>query len=164
MSDSTIQAIVPALIALLGTLLTIGFGYWQWRKQNQSQRGTTPFNADKQAAYKGLWEKLEEAHVKVRVENTNATDYKKVVQDINGFILKQALYLDEADRTLANTYLSKLQEFSDFVQSSQNESMKETWAITSEFPAEMTDAIRSYQEMEAARNQLLERCRKVLNS
>jgi hypothetical protein len=163
MSDSTAQAIIPALIALLGTLLTIAVGIWQWRKQTQSQH-SSPFTADKQAAYKALWENLESAHVKVRIENTNAADYKKIVQDINSFILKQSLYLDEADRTLANTYLSKLQAFANFVQSSENESLKETWAITSEFPPEMTDAIRAYQEMEATRNQILERCRKVLNT
>jgi hypothetical protein len=162
MSDSTVQAIIPALIALLGTLLTIAVGIWQWRKQTQSQH-TNPFNADKQAAYKALWENLEAAHVKVRVENTNAADYKKIVQDINSFILKQSLYLDEADRTLANTYLNKLHEFSNFVQSSANESLKETWADTGAFPPEMTGAVRAYQEMEAARNQILERCRKVLN-
>src|SRR5690242_6678559 len=118
MSDSTVQAIIPALIALLGTLLTIAVGIWQWRKQTQSQQRSTPFNTDKQAAYKALWENLESSHVKVRVENTNAADYKKIVQDINSFILKQSLYLDEADRTLANTYLSKLQAFANFVQSS----------------------------------------------
>jgi hypothetical protein len=162
MSDSTIQAIVPALIALLGTLLTIAVGIWQWRKQNQTQHAK-PFAADKQAAYKALWEKLEDAHVKIRVENTNPADYKKAVQDINGFILKQSLYLDESDRALANTYLSKLQEFSNFVQSSENESLKETWADTGAFPPEMTNAVRAYQEMEAARNQILERCRKILN-
>ncbi|MBZ0290569.1 MAG: hypothetical protein K8I30_23295 [Anaerolineae bacterium] len=162
MSDSTIQAIVPALIALLGTLLTIAVGVWQWRRQNQAQRAD-PFKADKQAAYKALWDKLEDAHVKIRVENTDTADYKKVVQDINGFMLKQALYLDEADRILANTYLKNLQAFSDFVQSSANESLKETWADTGAFPPEMTNAVRAYQQMEAARNQILERCRKVLN-
>jgi hypothetical protein len=162
MTDATIQAIVPALIALLGTLLTIAVGIWQWRRQNQAQR-PNPFAADKQAAYKGLWDKLEEAHVKIRVENTNTVDYRKAVQDINGFILKQSLYLDEADRILANTYLKNLQAFSDFVQSSANESLKETWADTGAFPPEMTGAVRAYQEMEAARNQILERCRKVLN-
>lgn len=163
MSDNTVQAIVPALIALLGTLLTIAVGVWQWRKQTQSQR-TRPFAADKQAAYKALWEKLEEAHVKIRVENTNAADFKKAVQDINGFILKQSLYLDENDRALANTYLSKLQAFSNFVQSSENEILKETWADTGAFPPEMTNAIRAYQEMESVRNQILERCRKVLSN
>jgi hypothetical protein len=162
MSDSTAQAIIPALIALVGTILAILVGIWQWRKQPSLQR-SSQFVSDKQAAYKALWDKLEEAHVKLRVDNPSPQAHKTLAQDVNSFILKQSLYLEPEDQKLANTYLQRLQDFDKYVQASDNQQVKETWAITSEFPPEMSEAIKTYRDLETTRNQLLERCRKVLS-
>jgi hypothetical protein len=162
MSESTLQAIIPALIALVGTLLTILIGVWQWRKQTTAGR-TDQFQSDKQAAYKSLWDNLETAHITLRVDNHNPADYQKLVQTVNSFILKHALYLEDQDRLLANTYLKQLQAFAQYVQSSQDTGLKETWADTGAFPPEMTAAIRAYRDMDETRQQILERCRKMLS-
>lgn len=120
MSESTLQAVIPALIALVGTLLTVLVGLWQWRKQSSLQH-SSQFVSDQQAAYKALWEKLEDAHIKLRVDNSSTANYKSFVQDVNSFILKQSLYLEQEDQTLANNYLQQLQDFAQYVQSSDDE-------------------------------------------
>lgn len=163
MSESTINAIVPAIIALIGTLLTIYVGFWQWRKQTRIQQ-TSPFVSEKQTAYKGLWERLEAVHVKMRVEILDPAETKKLLQETNDFILKQSLYLDAADYALANDYLKKLQQFTDLVKEGNDPKLKQDWEITGPIAPEIPQTLNLYRELEQIRTELLEKCRSVVQS
>jgi hypothetical protein len=172
MSQELLLVLIPALIALGGTLFTVYFTVRQQRQQ-QKQDGSKPFTADQQAAYKGLWDKLEEVHVMMRTTDSALLKYNAALSEVNAFVLKNALYLDNDDQKLANQYLDSLKQITEIVnahytQNPESEAAR-TWSITETMAA---PAMREFtpeeqaviEKMETIRQKILEKCRRVLKS
>src|SRR5947209_4753895 len=118
--DDILKVALPAGIALLGTIITVTIGYRQRKRQQDISRNNA-FLADKQAAYKDFWNKIEEAHIKIRTRKVNRRDFDECLREVNSFYLKHSLYLEEQDRDLSNRYLEAVFEQKFLIERSKDE-------------------------------------------
>jgi hypothetical protein len=165
--DEYIKILIPAIIALLGTGLTVFIAFRQWKKQAEvTQRAD--YLKDKQIIYKELWEKFEDIHIKLRVESVNKSEFQKLVQDTNSFIRKKQLFLEEKDRELANKYLHSIRNFTEIVRSSEDKEAKELMEITAALPISVLERVEkirnTYTEVEEVRMEINERFRKIIGA
>ena len=158
-----LKIILPASIALIGTIITIVIGYRQWRRQQESSRRAT-FFTEKRSAYKGLWEKLEEVHIKLRTEEVSISEFNGLLRDVNSYILKQSLYLEPQDQALSNQYLKTVRRYAEIVLGSGNEEAIEEMAVTGPgLPIETVKEFRAlHEERDRIRNRIIERFRTII--
>jgi len=160
-----LKIIFPASVALIGTLITVFIGYRQWKRQQNNARYAS-FIVDKQVAYKGLWEKLEEVHVKLRTERLSVADFNNLMLGVNRYILRNALYLEEQDKVLSNHYLETVRRLKELVVSSRNERAEKELSITREIPEEVINATRELRsvvdEVDLTRKSIIDRFRKII--
>jgi hypothetical protein len=165
MSD-ILKIVIPAIIALLGTVLTVFFGYRQWKRQQDAARYGT-FLPERQKTYKELWEKLEDVHIRLRTENVNQDKFRKLVRNVNSYILKRSLYVEKDDHALANQYLSKVREFTEAVAKGGSKDAKRKMGDTEEVGPEVIQTVRDLErlrrEVETIRGKILERFQTVLS-
>jgi hypothetical protein len=154
------DVLIPALIGLIGTLLTILVGVWQWRKQQQQTR-TVAFTSERQTAYTTLWEKLEAVHVRLRTSAGDEAIIRPLVQDVNAFILQHRLHLDSQDHQLANEYLNALQAYDQAIRAQSDPALKADWEDTRPMPP-VTGILETHQQVEKLRSQLLNRYQTVV--
>jgi len=156
---------VPALIALMGTGLAILIGYRQWKRQQDTTR-EGEFRSQKQQAYKELWEKLEDVHVRLRTEVVGNDDFRSLIRDVNSYILKRGLYLEKDDQRLANQYLSRVREFTNLAAASDSANAKQAISDTAQIPSDVIRTVRELgniqTEVNQIREEILVRYRKVL--
>ncbi len=159
------SAIIAALIALSGTLTVAYLGYRQWKKQNDSNRRADFLN-EKQAAYKALWEKLEDVHVRLRTEDVDRAGFQVLLRETNALILKKQLFLEEEDRQLSNEYLKAVLNYTEIIRASDDDDARESMVTTGPLPRavfEMAENIReATQEMDRLRDVILQRFREIL--
>ena len=158
-----LKIILPASIALIGTIITIFIGYRQWKRQQESSRNAT-FVAEKQSAYKGLWEKLEEVHIKLRTEEVGISEFNGLLREVNSYILKQSLYLEPQDQTLSNQYLKTVHRYAEIVLGCGNKEARDEMANTGPgLPLETIKEFRSlHDERDRIRNSIIERFRTII--
>jgi hypothetical protein len=160
-----LKTAIPALIALIGTVLAVLIGYRQWKRQQDTSR-ENDFRTQKQQTYKDLWEKLEDVHVRLRTEVVGGDEFHSLVRDVNSFILKHGLYLEEEDQTLANEYLSKVRDFTNLVAACDSEDAKSALSATARIPPAVVrfaqESGRVQAEVNQIREELLVRYRKIL--
>src|ERR1041384_1705607 len=102
--EDILKVAIPAAIALIGTIVTVLIGYRQWKRQQEASRYSTVFT-EKQSAYKELWNKLESVHIKLRTGDVSLAEFNNLVREVNSYILKNGLYIEEKDRQLSSQYL-----------------------------------------------------------
>lgn len=160
-----LKIILPALIALIGTIIAIMVGYRQWKHQQDASRYGS-FATEKQTAYKTLWEKLEEVHITLRTEEVSRSDFKRLVLGVNTFILKNSLYLEEQDRDLSNQYLQAVRKLKEAIASSQNERAEEAMETSAAIAKDVIETAQqvkaSVNEVDLIRNSIIERFRKIV--
>ena len=100
--NDMLKTVIPALIALAGTVMVAFIGYRQWKRQQDSSR-QSEYRTQRQQTYKELWEKLEDVHVRLRTEVVGGYEFSSLVRDVNSFILKRGLYLEKDDRELGKS-------------------------------------------------------------
>jgi hypothetical protein len=157
-----LKIILPASIALLGTIITVLIGYRQWKRQQETSRYGA-FVSERQSAYKGLWERLEAVHVKLRTDDINRSDFNDLVGEVNSYILQQSLYLDEHDQLLSNQYLKAVYKFREAVMDSGDAEAEEEMATTAKVVPRVTQNARQLRvavsELERTRAEIIQRFR-----
>src|SRR5690348_13101923 len=125
----TASVLIPALLALAGTLIATLFVYVQWRV---SHRHTTreAYIAKRQAAYNELWDVLEATHVDLRLGKLNAQNFTETVRTLNTFLLKQAPFIDQQDTRLARQYLDTLFRVDELIRDKGGEVWVRRWGDT----------------------------------
>jgi hypothetical protein len=98
---------LPASIALLGTLGGLLFAYRQSRRRGRDE-AESAYNADKRAAYKTLWERLEDVHGYARGLSIDKLRFDTMLRDVNLQMLRAEVYLAPDERRLVNGYLEHL--------------------------------------------------------
>jgi len=151
--------VLSSLIALCGVAVTAGLGYRQWRKQQDSARNAS-FRDDRRGAYKVLWEKVEEIHVRLRVSPREAVTVTADLQAINSFALLNSLYIDPKDVELVNSYLNAVRRLAGIVASDADKGTQERWSATQQIPPSV---LKTFQGMKAA-DEEIEEIRGVLIS
>ena len=106
---SLANVVLPALITLIGTLVAVLIGYRQWRQQHRAD-AQTRFLKARRAAYRQIWDLLVRFNSSIRF--ANGLDDAALAPTLYSEILEQlqasAIYLDEPDRILILTYVTKL--------------------------------------------------------
>ncbi len=160
-----LKSAVPALIALAGTVLALLLGYRQWKRQQDTSR-ENEFRTQRQQTYIQLWEKLEDVHVRLRTEVVGGDEFRVLVRDVNSYLLKRSLFLEDDDQALANRYLSKVREFAELVAACDSEDLKRAFSDTEAIPPAVVRFARESGEVQAEvnriREELLVRYRGVL--
>src|SRR5713101_4705205 len=146
---------IPALIALVGTVLALLIGYRQWKRQQDTSR-VGEFRTQKQQTYKELWEKLEDVHVRLRTEVVGSDEFSFLIRDVNSYILKRGLYLENDDQALANQYLSKVRQFTNLVAACDSADAKRAVHDTEQIPTNVILHVRELGEIQAEVNQIRE--------
>lgn len=144
--DEIIKIAIPALIAFLGTLLTIFIGYRQWKSQRDLTR-SQKFQGDRELVYKELWGKLEDVHLKVRTDSVGKSEFDELVKEVNTYLLKNSLYIEKTDTKLTTEYLDSVWRVSQFVAKSKDKRIKNEWTKTGPLPA---DALDEHKELQTA--------------
>lgn len=157
-----LKVLVPAVLALVGTAITVYFGYRQWKGQQKSTV-ETPLRASRQQAYEELWQKLEEVHILLRTETVDDESFQKLRLAVNSQILKSSLYLDEIDRELANEYIQTVRRYVQLLKDSKEKTVLEIIATTGPIPpatlADGRELVRLQNKFTKLRSELIERFR-----
>ncbi len=157
--------IAVALIGLVGTIAGLWVGYRKWLgdKRVAAAKG---FHAGRQEAYQQLWEKVERLNVEARIEAIPDGDYSKRIAEINAFMLKSSVYIDDPDRQLVNSYLQAAHRFHEVVRSGEVDAdinLGDT-AIIPEQVLQQCKTLREIQKSALAlREALLKKIRSVLS-
>jgi len=155
--------IITAVIALIGTVIGLIFGYRKWRKEQHAKK-LDQFNKDRQESYKDLWNCLEDFNIKVRIEGVDNKDFFKHRQNLNAFLLKKGIYIDEEDIELSNKYAEAVFNFQEAVKESNNQEAKSDFQGTSSPVTEQTTEIGNAQKRALKlRDELLKKIRRILS-
>jgi len=156
---------LPALVALVGTILTVIVGYRQWKKQQEASRQAN-FQQEKQQAYKTLWEMLEEVHVNLRTKESGQAKFRGMLTEVNSFILRKSIYLDADVHEWSNDYLKCVRDLKEFIASSGNDAAEASFRNTEALPPSVMERAKDLailqQRATDARDRILNRCRSVL--
>lgn len=167
--DTTLLAvIIPAALALIGTVITV---IVQMRQPKQDKRAEAQAQslAEKQAVYKELWEKIEAVHVAARrAEHLSAEDFNRQLADVNSLIMTKSLFVDKQDWDLANRYLKAVRTFKEMVEATGDALLQEEVASTGEYavesPHSIAELVGAMQEVNRLRDALLGRFQTIINA
>ena len=84
MTSGVLTVVVPALIGLFGTMLGLWIGQRRWYVEHRLARRRA-FDASRYGAYQKLWEVVESAHIKIRVELPDRAQVEELQRNINVF-------------------------------------------------------------------------------
>ena len=154
--------VTAAWIGLAGTLVTVGLGYWQWRRQTTNAK-PTPFELERREAHKELWDRVEQVHLELRRTPQSGEVVTKGLTDVNSFLLRNEMYFDDDLRPLVGRYISALGMVTTSIAQSDDEDAKSDMDATAAF------SIPSGEQTEAAlktatelRERILGICRGVV--
>lgn len=163
--NEALKSLLPAIVALIGTLVVALLGYRQWKRGQDSAR-SAEFRSEKQKVYKELWERIENIHVRLRTLSIDAQQFNSFLTEVNSYVLRNELFLEKDLQRLVNDYLKKLREFTVLVTRSNSKSAISALEATAEIPSEIVETLpalaRVQSEANSFREQILARCRKAL--
>ncbi|NJR12966.1 hypothetical protein HC776_03740 [bacterium] len=120
---------------------------------------------------KRLWDLLEEIHLQFRTDESALNKYSTAITQVNSFLIKNALYLDEQDQNLARTYLTSLKALTEIVNKYRDDvpQLAAGWDSTATFSTSMVQQFQQEEKavveaLEGTRQQILDKCRRVLKS
>jgi hypothetical protein len=161
-------AVIPALIALGGTVLTL---IVTGRRQRQKDRndGKHKYQDARQEAYGLLWEKLEEVHMVMRTDSAPLEKYNDAVREINTYISQKAILLDDEDQKLANQYMYVLRQVTQLVEkyAADIPQLKYGWEITAPINMGLIQEFQTEEQkivvrMNSIRKNILAKCKAIV--
>jgi hypothetical protein len=127
-----------------------------------------PFVEQRGTAYRELWDKLEDAHIRIRTESIGQRDFDDIVLQTNALLIKQSLYVTDGDQALAREYVQALYRLRAVVLKSHDRGARRAMATTAAFTDDEFTAIQEVgtvsDEVTRLRNELISRVRSVLGS
>jgi hypothetical protein len=78
-------------IGAVVALTVAGLGYLQWRRTKRSGR----YIEDREAAYKAVWQALEEIHLYVRTGDFDEPTFDELMKKANTLLIQQGLYISD---------------------------------------------------------------------
>jgi hypothetical protein len=133
----TITPYVGPVLGFIGTCVVVGFGYYQWRKQNGNPNRAGVAEGKRKAS-ELLWSKLEEVNVRLRATAPQqGMELASLLREVNSVFLANSLYLADDQQLAANTYIKALHAVSELIGTSDNEAKAE-WSNTAAMPLHAT--------------------------
>lgn len=165
MNSEFVKIGLPAAIALIGTIITVAVGYRQWKRQHGAPRRSA-LQDERARAYKELWEKLEDIHVRLRSREARSSQFTRMLRDVNAFAMKHGLLIDEHDRERATLYLEAVQEYCSIVRESGDEDARDELPKTSLIPSHVLERAErlgpAQERLRTLRSQIIKRFRRVI--
>jgi hypothetical protein len=166
-----LKIILPALIGLIGTLIVALIGYRQWKRKHALERAGSVL-ADKQTAYKNIWNKLEDVHLFVRSETFNKERFLELVRTVNVELMRSGLLLEAGEKRFVNEYLQALEALAKNLDHHEDtavrQDVRETLYSTGPLPNEVIEKAdelhKAYQDVEAKREILIQRFRHAIGA
>jgi len=118
-----------SLIALVGTLVAVLIGFYQWRKQRNEPTRAAGAEA-RRKAYEGLWQKLEEINIKLRDTEDRNPELYRMIKDINTYFLQNSIYFDDKDQAPLNEYVAALDRLRTAIFTHGDEDVTHAWTRT----------------------------------
>lgn len=165
------KAILPALIALAGTLIVCTLGYRQWRRNHAMTRYGS-FLSERLQAYKTSWEMMEEVHTYVRSEQFQESRFNELVRALNMHLIRVGLHLDHGEKERINAYVKALEQLGRALLDDRAAAAKsETYAIsytTGNIPEDLLEQVEglksAYDSVEEKRKSIITHFRTVLGA
>jgi hypothetical protein len=169
-----LNAVAAPVLALVGTVLVALLGYNQWKKQHDFTRYGGVL-AERQEAYKVLWQKLEAAHLYVRAEPSQPFElapFRDLVRAVNVHLGAVGLLVDRGEKKRVNDYLTALERMGRLLAESADKSAQQqvrmTMYDTAPIPNEIVDKMQglreAYTSVEQHREILIDHFRSVLGA
>jgi len=155
-------------LGLTGTLAVAALGYWQWRRTQRSGS----YLQDRTAAYKEVWDALEEINLYVRRGQFDKERFDALVREANTRIIKHGLHVAEKDRDLAAAYMRALEAVGEVLSQPGVDvafkQVQDDMAVTASgklLPTGMADVYRdAIQEMERSRKRVIDSFRRMIGA
>ncbi len=151
--------LIAAVLAFIGTVLGVYFAHMRWLREKSLERYSL-YEAERQSAYRELWQRVESLNIMIRVQEVTEQDFLSHLQDLNSFILANGIYLEDQDRVLANEYTRAVFSFSSAVNEAEKEGFELPLGTTQEMPKEVVSNIK---EVADAQQKALTLRAKLLN-
>ena len=158
MSD-WLKVAVPAFSALFGVIVGLVIGFYQWRVERREEKSGEYFRKRREC-YQTLFDKLEDAHLELRLSDIDAEDFTLFIIDVNSHLLRNAVYMDQEDRELADEYMNNLFHLKEEIQNSDDDERKRNWTSTTISPPRDVYEAR----VEYNRHKIIEKVRHVLKT
>ena len=100
------------VLGVLGTGLGLWLGHRRWAIERHDERGKA-LRVGRQEAYAALWDVVQKTHVTARTTTEELTreNFTLMLQEVNTFILRNGIYIEDDDYKLVNRYLWNVYEF-----------------------------------------------------
>ncbi len=165
MTPDLLQILLPALLALAGTVFGVWLGHRRWASEfNQKKRQA--FDASRYRAYEELWKVLENAHITIRTGRPEPEKVSELDQQINEFRLRNSVLLEKEDMQLSNDYFNSIVKLAEIIAESGSRELEERFAHTNMFGegeiGELAALNEANEHAEELRNRLIERVRSIM--
>jgi hypothetical protein len=148
-------------IGAVVALTVAGLGYLQWRRTKRSGR----YIEDREAAYKAVWQALEEIHLYVRTGDFDAPTFDELMKKANTLLIQQGLYISDEDKDRAGGYIAALRELGLVLgQMEASAPARHEMALTAEDAAVPPEFRRVYEAYRSARSVAMERFRRAIGA
>jgi hypothetical protein len=165
MGDELAKVAIPALLGLLGTLFGLWVGQSRWSSELRMKKRRA-FDAKRHVAYEELWNIVENGHITLRVDVPEVAEVRKLEQHINAFRMRNAIYLDAEDSTLAGAYFNTVVKLATAIAESGSRTLSQqynsTGMIVSSDVAHVQGLAAMNEQVSAAREQLIARTKALL--
>ncbi|TMH20565.1 MAG: hypothetical protein E6H50_12025 [Betaproteobacteria bacterium] len=145
----------------LGAVAVALLGLYQWRRTKRSGR----FLEDREAAYKAVWDALEQVHLHVRSESFNGSGFDEHVRTANTLMIKYGLHISQHDKELAAQYMNALELLGAVLsQMASDHPTRREFAKTLEFPPMPDELAPAFSRVTKARDALTESFRRAVGA
>jgi hypothetical protein len=152
---------VKESIGALVTITVAVLGYLQWKRTKRSGR----FIEDREAAYKAMWQALEEIHLYVRGGTFDQRTFDDLMRKANTLLIQHGLYVSEPDKYRTAEYMQALGRFGAVVaQMDASAPAKHDIAVTAQGVAMPPEYRAAYDTYQAARNATIEGFRRAIGA
>jgi len=166
-----LKGALGAVLGLIGTLIVALLGYRQWKKQQDLAR-YGGFLTERQTAYKELWRKLEAVHLSVRSEEFREGDFRKLVREVNVYLIDSGLHFDPGEKKRVNDYMAALGNLGKVLAESAasdtkaqaQQSLYDTTEIPEAVLAQVKGLRDAYSSVEQQRELLITHFRSILGA
>ena len=152
---------IKEVVGAIGAVVVGFLGLYQWRRTKRSGR----FLEDREAAYKAIWDALEEVHLYVRSENFSDSAFDEHVRIANTLMIKHGLHISQQDNKLASEYMDALKAMGTVLaKMASDHPTRREFYITSAFPAMPDDLAPAFSRLTTARDTLIDSFRKAVGA
>lgn len=152
---------VKESIGAFATIAVAILGYLQWKRTKRSGR----FIEDREAAYKAVWQALEDIHLYVRGGTFEQPAFDELMRKANTLLIHHGLHISEADKHQASDYIQTLADFGRVVaQMDAGAPARHDIAVTAAGVAMPPEFKAAYDKYQSVRNATMERFRRAIGA